>query len=45
MKNMSAHKREKAEHRVIPTITHTRKVVGCNEHGFYIGAAKDTKRI
>jgi hypothetical protein len=38
------HKREKAEHRVISTITHTRKAMGCNEHGFYIGTAKNTKR-
>jgi hypothetical protein len=38
-------KGKKAKHRVIPAITHTREAVGCSEHGFHIGTAKNTKRI
>jgi hypothetical protein len=45
MQDLLAHKREKAEHKVIQAITHTKEVVGCNENGFHIGIAKDTKMV
>ena len=45
VQNLLAHERKEVEHRVITTITHTGKVVGCCEHGFHTGTAKDTKGI
>jgi hypothetical protein len=45
MQDLSTHKREEAEHRVILAITHIGKAVGHSEHGFYIGATKNTKRM
>jgi hypothetical protein len=45
VKDLSAHKRKKAKHMVVSTTTRTRKAVGRSEHGFYIGTAKNTKRL
>jgi hypothetical protein len=45
MKNLSALKVKKTEYRVVSVVTHTRETVGCSENGFYVGDAKDTKRV
>jgi hypothetical protein len=45
MQDLSTHKREKVEHRVISAITHTRKAMGCIEHGFHIGATKNENKM
>jgi hypothetical protein len=45
VQNLSAHEGKKIEHRIISTITHTRKTMGCSEHGFHIRTAKETKGI
>ena len=45
MQNLPAFKGKKTECRVLSTIAHTRKVVGCNQHGFHIGVSKNTNRL
>jgi hypothetical protein len=45
VQNLSAHEKKKEERKIISTIAHTLKVVGCGKNGFYIGVAKEMKRM
>jgi hypothetical protein len=44
MYNFQSFEGKKEEWGFLSIVSHTRKVVGCDKHGFCIGVAKDTKR-
>jgi hypothetical protein len=45
MKNLPTFEGKEAKCGVLSTIANTREIVGCNQHGFCIGVAKNKKRF